>query len=554
MRLHRRAGEALEAIAGADLEPHLDELAHHYFEAAPAGDVGKAVDACVRAAERSGRLLAYEQSAEHYGRALQAYELHGAARRGAARASCCWRSARRAPRRGTRRGARRVRARGRDRARVSSRVDLLARAALGYRGPAEMGSPPEETTLALLEEALVAVGDAHPRLRARLLSRLVGTSPVLRTRWRLATAMSEEALALARREGDARALRDALGARLWACLGPDHILDRLAVAHELLEQSERQQSNAHGDPRLRGLHRRSPDARRHGGGGPGDRGLLPPRRRNARADAPVLRPLLPRQPRPGARRARRGRAALFRAALERGRGVVPFAHFMYVGQMIVLVHARGGDEDPELSRVFFGEMMQLPYSFEPAVRTSLAFAHFMRGDSDAARREFDVLAAPGFATLRRDEHWLVTMDGLSTMAVLLEDRARAAELYELLAPYADLIVTHDLLRSISGSVAAALGGLATLLGHYDAGAAHFEHAIEKETALGGITATLSSKPGYARLLLARGRPGDRARAESLLAEVRLGDGRARHRAQLAAHGARASCRPPAAARGRARRS
>jgi hypothetical protein len=161
------------------------------------------------------------------------------------------------------------------------------------------------------------------------------------------------------------------------------------------------------------------------------------------------------------------------------------------------------------------------------VRTSLAFAHYIRGDLDAARREVESLAAPGFAALRRDEHWLVTMDGLATMAVLLGDRPRAAELYDLLAPYSDLIVSHDLLRSTTGSVAAALGSLATVLERYEDGAAHFEQAMAKETALGGILASLSSKPGYARLFLERDRPGDRARAEALLAEVRAG---------MAAHG------------------
>ena len=31
MRLHRRAGEALEALAGADVEPRLEQLAHHFL-------------------------------------------------------------------------------------------------------------------------------------------------------------------------------------------------------------------------------------------------------------------------------------------------------------------------------------------------------------------------------------------------------------------------------------------------------------------------------------------------------------------------------------------
>ena len=338
--------------------------------------------------------------------------------------------------------------------------------------------------------------------------------------------MSEEALALARRAGDASALRDALGARLWACLGPDRILGRLMVAEELLQQSERQQSKAMAIlayEAFLGAHLLRGDI------GAAERALAAYCRLADEMREPALQfyALFFRGSRAQARGELDEAERLYRAALERARGVVRFAHFMFVGQMIALVHARGGDEDPELSRIFFGEMMELPYTFAPAVRTSLAFAHYIRGDLEAARREIESLAAPGFATLRRDEHWLVTMDGLATMVVLLGDRPRAVELYDLLAPYSDLIVSHDLLRSTTGSVAAALGSLATVLERYEDGAAHFEHAMEKEKALGGILASLSSKPAYARLLLERDRPGDRARADALLGEVR---------ADMAAHG------------------
>ena len=43
VQLHRRAGEALEALYAQDQEPHLAELAHHFFEAAPGGDLDKAL-------------------------------------------------------------------------------------------------------------------------------------------------------------------------------------------------------------------------------------------------------------------------------------------------------------------------------------------------------------------------------------------------------------------------------------------------------------------------------------------------------------------------------
>ena len=41
--LHRQIGEALEKLYAANPEPHLAELAHHFFQAAPGGDVDKAV-------------------------------------------------------------------------------------------------------------------------------------------------------------------------------------------------------------------------------------------------------------------------------------------------------------------------------------------------------------------------------------------------------------------------------------------------------------------------------------------------------------------------------
>jgi hypothetical protein len=210
---------------------------------------------------------------------------------------------------------------------------------------------------------------------------------------------------------------------------------------------------------------------------------------------------------------------LFRAALARGRRTVPYAHFMCTAQLYVLLYLQGIEDDPELNRVFFGEMMALPYSWQVASHSAFAFSLYLRGERDAARREFEALAAPGFDHLRRDEHWLVTMGSLSSVAVLVGDQARAADLYERLLPYADLVFVHDLLRSVSGTVASALGSLATLLGRYDDGERHYHRAHALEQAMGGITAVMD-RAGYARLLLARGRPGDRQRGIAVLDEVR----------------------------------
>jgi predicted ATPase len=516
VRLHARAGAALEAARGADVDPVLDELAHHFFQAAAAGESGRAIDYCRRAAERARRLLAYEQSARQYERALHVMELHGPAD-GAMRAELVLTVGEAHALAGMRDRARAAFLRVAELARELQRADLLARAALGYRGQGEMGTPVEDAALSLLEEARSALAGTQPALRARLLSRLAGTPPYSDS---LATreSLSREAVDLARAAGDGAALRDALEARLWACLGPDHLDERLAVARDLLELAESQHNLymallAH-EAEL-GTHL--------------VRGDLPAADR-ALANFTRLAEEL-RQPAllffatfyRGSRSLAAGELdeaeRLFRAALARGRGAVPYAHFMCTAQLYVLQYMRGAADDPELNRVFFGEMLAVPYSWEAAARSALALSHYVRGERDVARREFEAVAGRGFDAIRRDEHWLVTMGSLSTVAVLLRDRARAAQLYDLLEPYADLVFVHDLLRSVGGTVASALGSLAALLGRYDDGARHYARAHARETAMGGITAFMD-RPGYARLLLLRDGPGDRDEAAAVLSQVR----------------------------------
>jgi predicted ATPase/DNA-binding winged helix-turn-helix (wHTH) protein len=71
VRLHRSVAEALEAIYGAAADSHLPELAHHFFQAAPGGDVERAIDYGVRAAGQAREILAWEESVAHYERVLQ---------------------------------------------------------------------------------------------------------------------------------------------------------------------------------------------------------------------------------------------------------------------------------------------------------------------------------------------------------------------------------------------------------------------------------------------------------------------------------------------------
>jgi tetratricopeptide (TPR) repeat protein len=379
-----------------------------------------------------------------------------------------------------------------------------------------MGAPGDPESVALLDEALAAVGDEHSVLRARLLGRLAGTPPradVMATRRRLA----DEAYALATASGDLTALRDALSARLWAALGPDHLATRLEVAEELRVLGER----AGNLPMVLLAHDAELGAQLLLGAMPAATRALAAYARTADAlKQPAF--LFNATFWEGSLALAEGRLAdaegRFRTAYARGRGTVPFAHFMYAGQMYPLVYLRGGPDDPELDRIFFGEMIDLPYTFEPAVRGALAFALWLRGDASAARAEFERVLAQ-LPSLARDEHWLMTVGGLGRIAVLLGDTGRAADLHALLLPYADLVLVHDMLRAVGEPVASVLAHLETLLGRFDAAAEHYQAAVARTAAMGARLPALDCKAGQWRLCEVRGAHGDRARAAVLRDEL-----------------------------------
>jgi hypothetical protein len=167
-------------------------------------------------------------------------------------------------------------------------------------------------------------------------------------------------------------------------------------------------------------------------------------------------------------------------------------------------------------------MVELPYSWAPAIRGTLALRKALSGEKSEARREFEALAVRDFADHPRDEHWLMGMGVMAQLACALEDTERAAVLYELLEPYADLMMIHDLLRESSGSTAAVLGNLATFLGRHGEGQTHFEHAIAKEKAAGERPQLLLTKASYASLLHQRDGAGDAQRSRALIDEVKTG--------------------------------
>jgi DNA-binding winged helix-turn-helix (wHTH) protein/tetratricopeptide (TPR) repeat protein len=336
--LHRQVGEALVSLLGERPDAPAATIAHHFFEAVASGTAEQAVAWSVRAAERSHALLAYGESARHYERALEALDFADEAD---ATRRCelliAWGDELRTN--GERDAGRARLGEAAELARGLGRSDLLARAAIGYRGFGEMGVPPEPETLTLMREAHAALGDEHPQLRSRLLSRLAGTPPYalsMQTR----EEVSLEALELARQSDDPTVLTDALGARYWATLGPDRIEERLAVGREGKALAGRL-----GDRRIAliaweidvGAYLML-----------GDRAGVDNALENYARLADELRQpvfvflaVMMRASRAMNLGDFEEAETLIRAALERGRGAVPFAELLFAGQLFWLMLQRG---------------------------------------------------------------------------------------------------------------------------------------------------------------------------------------------------------------------
>ncbi len=150
-------------------------------------------------------------------------------------------------------------------------------------------------------------------------------------------------------------------------------------------------------------------------------------------------------------------------------------------------------------------------------------------DIDLARQEsaesiVDSFAADGFARLTRDWLWLSAIGHLADCCADLAFLNRpqpeaAAQLYQLLQPYADrcVVLAHGVL--CTGAAARQLGGLAAALGRYDTAIQHFEAATASNRAQHAVPWTVRAQLGQADVLLRRNEPGDIEHAAALRREA-----------------------------------
>jgi class 3 adenylate cyclase/DNA-binding CsgD family transcriptional regulator/tetratricopeptide (TPR) repeat protein len=508
--LHLRVAEALERVHPTVPARVLPDLAHHFTLAAAVAGAERAVRYNVRAAEAATGALAFEDAAARLSTALEIGVEDDAERarleleRGTAHS-----------RAGQTPEALEAFASAAQSARSGGDAETLARAALGYEDASNQPMLTDEKAVALLREALLAIGADRSALRARLLSAL-SRALVFVGEEQEAAELRVEATAMARELGDPTTLaRLLIQEEIRNVRVPlADALERLTQARDLaLELGDR-------DVLLEAMWRRVATLAALG------------ELHEARKECNTLRR--------GAEEARqplwRNGAALFGSAFALCDGKLDEAEALaeeaeewtrsmslptsaptsgeYGVQLFGIRREQGRlDELRPIVELLAGS----PDKAE-AWRPGLVALLVEIGMEDAARAELE--------RMRADAFWSVT-GALGTAALVyltdacaaLRDVESAAHLYPRLEPLAARTIVIGQLVACYGAADRYLGMLGAVLSDWDTAEAHFEYGLYLNRRTAAHTWTAHTAYQYARMLLMRGRAIDRPRAAELLAEA-----------------------------------
>ena len=135
--------------------------------------------------------------------------------------------------------------------------------------------------------------------------------------------------------------------------------------------------------------------------------------------------------------------------------------------------------------------------------------------ADDARRELDLLTADDFAELRHGGAWNYSITFLSQLCADLDDRARAAELYEMLLPQERFNVVSGITFVSCGAASLCLARLAATLDRPEAAARHFEDALQLHERLQARPLLADTRYRYAVAILDQKAVGTREQAHAL---------------------------------------
>jgi len=511
--LHRHVAGVIERLHTNELDAYTAELAHHYYEAVGTEGVEKAIEYNRRAAEQSTRRLAYEAAVGHYQRALDALAFQEP-NPGSARLPLLLALADAEIRVGHAHAARAVYEEAAALATELGDGEALVRAAIGYAGRWSDGTSHRPGIIPLLERALAALAPGDSALRATASARLA-VELVFAPDGRRRRALSNEAVDMARRIGEPRALAYALDARLWAAAGPVDVEDPVAAGSEILALAERADD---AELVVRGFEWRISGLLERGDVDRLDAELDQVRRRFEHSPHVALRwsiTLL------GAMRAALGgRFAeaedLANRALEVGQAFDSAnAALIHGSQIFGLRRDQGRLGELRAAIAAFAE----GYSGIAAWRCGLAFLLAEVGSEPEARTELGRIMAGGPAALPQNVDYVTSLAALAETAHRVDDVAAAARLYELLAPYADRNVVIGGGFACWGSVSRPLALLAATLRRYDDAERHFADARAMHERLKSPPLAARTDCDEAAVVFARGMDGDAERARTLAARA-----------------------------------
>jgi DNA-binding SARP family transcriptional activator len=498
-RMHRHVGEVLEATGG---EPEIAALALHFTRAAGSEDADKAIAYAQAAGERATAMLAHEEAAEHYARALEVLHRFGGdedRRRGdllllegdalvrAGEPERAWHAFSSAAALGERVG---------DSETVARAAAAASRRYLQQPGVVDIA------LIALLERALQLTQGQRTVMRVLLLARLCGALYFSPSRGRM-TELAQEAAQIAQQLGDPEAEVYACAARRRALWHPAHLDERLRAstqmltmaratgsleaqlqAHvwlvvDLLEQGEVEAVDAQIEAFTSGAARlRQPVFVWHAIVWKAMRAMLSGRLAEAET--------------------------LAGEALSAGHSAESVAAPQYYAVQLLGVRLEQG-RMPELEAPLRSFVAANPT--RPAWRAALADLLIHADQPEEARALLDALASEGFADIPQDGDWMTAITLLSDVVTALEDAPRAAQLYELLFPYRRQNVVIGLAAACLGSSCRYLGRLAATAGRAQEASRLFERALDANAKLGAAVELAHTQLDYAQLV----GPGARAR-------------------------------------------
>jgi tetratricopeptide (TPR) repeat protein len=509
--LHARIAEALERLYASNIESHLAELAHHFFQAASAADASKAGDYVRRAGDWAMAHLAYEDAATHYEQALgllrrdrgddsKRYELLaalGAAQMNAGEPD---------------EGRRNIQAAA-DIAREMADGEGIARCALLFSDPIPEPAVSDAQHIGLLEEALLSLEGSESALHVRVLALLalklrMSLTPELRER---ADRLGRRALDEARSMGDDEALLYALQTRHYNVVHAGDLDERLRISNEMVEVADRSM-----DKFMAYIARtnRAADLL--------EKGEMVGYGVDVMTTARLADELRQPRLRLDADCVRCARA-FFEGRFEEGRSLLDEIlkraarlvglHLLNLISAVarpceLYVDEKGTQETEVALRTLLEERNQVFF------HCRLAYLYCETSRMSEARTEFERVVALGFSELW-DSSSLLGTAWAARVCSFLGDAGRAGAIYELLQPFGTRNVANGNEMSF-GSVSRYLGLLATTMGRWQDAELHFRYAVEMNARLGMRPWVAHTQHDYGRMLLARDGPGDRVKARELL--------------------------------------